>query len=183
MYLCDSSGGIGNACRGIWAFLFLCRACACAESTPLHANTHTHTQPRAHAQVNMYHPRWPAGAANPALASLPSAPSFPPVQLANEVPQKAKISALHSLDLAPSSTVLGGAAGAAGGARAGHGLSHGQSAPEGEGADAFGELGDYGPAIIRSDARLVYPSDGASYKVRSLIFARAQRPYLRRVRA
>ena len=31
-------------------------------------------------------------------------------------------------------------------------------------AESFGQLGDYGPAIIRSDARLVYPSDGASYK-------------------
>jgi len=26
----------------------------------------------------------------------------------------------------------------------------------------FGQLGDYGPAIIRSDARLVYPSDGGA---------------------
>lgn len=72
--------------------------------------------------------------------------------------QKSKVSTLHGLDLAPSSTVLGGAAG---GARASHGLR----APEGEGDDTLGELGDYGPAIIRSEARLIYPSDGASYKV------------------
>jgi len=115
-------------------------------------NARTHAE--AKALLQSYHQSI-LGVANPAV--LPSAPFFPPVQLSNDVPQKSKVSTTHGLHLSPAST----APSAAGGIRSSQ--DWGFTSLD-DVAESFGQLGDYGPAIIRSDARLVYPSDGASYK-------------------